>query len=67
MNRLGTDKEDRQSKGGRGEGGGGFSFSESSRGTSSFLNLLFQYEDTLPLLRGKHGDLFWSQLEYLHN
>lgn len=33
----------------------------------SLLNLLFEDEDALPLLRGQHGDLFWGQLQDLHD
>ncbi|KAG7224748.1 hypothetical protein INR49_013459 [Caranx melampygus] len=29
------------------------------RTSCSLLNLLFEDEDALPLLRGQHGDLFW--------
>lgn len=35
--------------------------------SSSLLNLLFEDEDALPLLRGQHCDLFWGQLQDLHN
>lgn len=33
----------------------------------SLLNLLFEDEDALPLLRRQHGDLFWGQLQDLHD
>lgn len=38
-----------------------------SRRSCSLLNLLFEDEDALPLLRGQHGDLFWGQLQNLHD
>lgn len=45
-----------------------FSLVESSRGSSCrLLNLLFEDEDALPLLRGQHGNLFWGQLQDLHD
>lgn len=38
-----------------------------SRRSCRLLNLLFEDEDALPLLRGQHGDLFWGQLQNLHD
>lgn len=35
--------------------------------TCRLLNLLFEDEDALPLLRRQHSDLFWGQLQDLHN
>lgn len=41
---------------------------ESSRGSSCrLLNLLFEDENALSLLRGQHGNLFWGQLQDLHD
>lgn len=38
-----------------------------SRRSCRLLNLLFEDEDALPLLWGQHGDLFWGQLQNLHD
>lgn len=38
-----------------------------SRRSCRLLNLLFEDEDALPLLRGQHGDLLWGQLQNLHD
>lgn len=40
---------------------------ESSGCACRLLNLLLQYQDTLSLFWWQHGDLFWGQLQYLHN
>ena len=38
-----------------------------SRGSSCLLDLLFEDENALSLLRGQHGDLFRGELEHLHD
>lgn len=38
-----------------------------SRCSCCLLNLLFEDEDALPLLWGQHGNLFWGQLQDLHD
>lgn len=38
-----------------------------SRRSRGLLNLLFEDEDALPLLWRQHGDLFWGQLQDLHD
>lgn len=43
------------------------SHEESSGGACCLLNLLLQYQDTLSLFWWQHGDLFWGQLQDLHN
>lgn len=38
-----------------------------SRRSRGLLNLLLEDEDALPLLWRQHGDLFWGQLQDLHD
>lgn len=46
----------------------GYLVSETSwRPPCRLLNLLFEDEDALPLLRGQHSYLFWGELQDLHD
>lgn len=44
-----------------------FSVESSRRSSCRLLNLLFEDENALSLLRGQHGNLFWGQLQDLHD